>query len=67
MRVAQPHRDRTVRLPGSGVKPTATRAGMPSVRAIAAIAKEKWTQKPFRSFRNRLIAALPVPEFTEVS
>ncbi len=29
-----------------GAKPTATRAGMPSERAMAAIAKEKWTQKP---------------------
>lgn len=67
MRIAQPHRDRTVRLLGPGVKPTATRAGIPSVRAIAAIVKEKWTQKPCLSFRNRLIAALPVPEFTEVS
>ena len=42
-----------------GVKPTATRAGMPSVRAIAAIAKEKWTQKPSLSRRNRAIASEP--------
>lgn len=49
-----------------GVKPMATLAGIPSVRAIAAIVKEKWTQKPSLSFRKRPIAALPVPEFTEV-
>lgn len=50
-----------------GVKPTATRAGIPSVRAIAAIAKEKWTQKPSFSFRNRAIAAEPLPACTWVS
>lgn len=50
-----------------GAKPTATRAGMPSVRAIAAIANEKCTQKPRRSLRNRAIAAVPVPELTVVS
>ncbi len=50
-----------------GVKPTATRAGIPSVRAIAAMVNEKWTQKPRLSLRKRPIAALPVPEFTEVS
>ncbi len=50
-----------------GAKPTATRAGMPSVRAIAAIAKEKWTQKPCLSFRNLAIASRPVPTSTWVS
>lgn len=50
-----------------GVKPTATRAGMPRVLAIAAIVKEKWTQKPSFSFRNRSIAAVPVPDVTVVS
>lgn len=50
-----------------GVKPTATRAGMPSVRAIAAIEKEKWMQKPSRSRRNRAMADDPVPEVTVVS
>lgn len=50
-----------------GVKPTATRAGMPSVRAIAAIEKEKWTQKPSFSLRKRLMAETPVPEATCVS
>ena len=49
-----------------GVKPTATRAGMPSVRAIAAIAKEKWTQKPSFCFRNRAIACGPLPACTWV-
>ncbi|MCF0090971.1 hypothetical protein B0E37_06090 [Streptomyces sp. MH192] len=47
-----------------GVKPTATRAGMPSVRAIEAIAKEKWTQKPRLSRRKRAIAPEPVPTST---
>ena len=50
-----------------GVKPTATRAGMPSVRAIAAMAKEKWTQKPCLSFRKRAIASEPLPTCTWVS
>ncbi len=50
-----------------GVKPTATRAGMPSVRAIAAIENEKWTQKPSLSRRNRAMAVVPVPEVTDVS
>ncbi len=47
-----------------GMNPTATRAGMSSVRAIAAMAKEKWTQKPSLSFRNREIAVTPVPDDT---
>ncbi len=50
-----------------GVKPTATRAGMPSVRAIDAIAKEKWTQKPRLSLRKRAIAPEPLPTSTWVS
>ncbi len=45
-----------------GVKPTATRAGMPSERDIAAIEKAKWTQKPSLSARNRATACGPVPE-----
>lgn len=48
------------------MKPTATRAGIPSVRAIEAIAKEKWTQKPCLSFRKRAIAAEPLPTCTRV-
>lgn len=50
-----------------GAKPTATRAGMPSVRAIAAIANEKCTQKPCLSRRKRAIASRPVPTLTSVS
>jgi hypothetical protein len=50
-----------------GAKPTATLAGMPRVRAIAAIAKEKWTQKPCLSRRKLAIASGPVPTLTEVS
>ncbi len=50
-----------------GMKPTATRAGMPSVRAIAAIEKEKWMQKPSLSFRKREIACTPVPDCTSTS
>lgn len=50
-----------------GAKPTATRAGMSSERAIAAIAKEKWTQKPCLSFRKRAIACRPLPTLTLVS
>ncbi len=50
-----------------GAKPTATRAGMPRERAIAAMAKEKWTQKPSFSFRNRAIASEPLPMSTWVS
>lgn len=49
-----------------GVKPTATRAGMPSVRAIAAIEKEKWTQKPSFCRRNRAMASEPLPARTSV-
>ena len=49
------------------MKPTATRAGMPSVRAIEAIAKEKWTQKPSLSLRKRAIACDPLPTCTSVS
>lgn len=48
------------------MKPTATRAGMPSVRAMAAIEKEKWTQKPSFCLRNRAIAAEPLPARTSV-
>ncbi len=48
------------------MKPTATRAGMSRVRAIAAIVKEKWTQNPSLSRRNRAMADDPVPELTEV-
>lgn len=40
---------------------------MPRVRAIDAIANEKWTQKPSLSWRNRAIARAPVPERTSVS
>lgn len=50
-----------------GAKPTATLAGMPRERAIAAMAKEKWTQKPSLSFRNRAIASEPLPTLTWVS
>lgn len=50
-----------------GMKPTATRAGMPSERAIAAMEKEKWTQKPSLSFRKREIAWTPVPDSTSTS
>ncbi len=50
-----------------GAKPTATRAGMPRVRAIAAIAKEKWTQKPCFFFRKFAMAPEPRPTCTEVS
>ncbi|SCD66947.1 hypothetical protein GA0115252_11362 [Streptomyces sp. DfronAA-171] len=49
-----------------GVNPIATRAGMPSVRAIAAIEKEKWTQKPSFCCRNRAIACGPLPAPTRV-
>ncbi len=49
-----------------GVKPTATRAGMPSVRAIAAIENEKWTQNPSLSWRNLAMALLPLPDRTSV-
>ncbi|CAM5372402.1 hypothetical protein SCYAM73S_03242 [Streptomyces cyaneofuscatus] len=51
-----------------GVKPTATRAGMSRVRAIAAIVKEKWMQNPSLSRRNRAIAPRsPSADLTEVS
>ncbi len=50
-----------------GVKPTATRAGMPSVLAMAAMENEKWTQKPCFSSRKRAIAKTPLPEPTSVS
>ena len=46
-----------IRVPG--VKPTATRAGMSNVLAMAAMEKAKWMQKPSRWFRKRAIAALP--------
>ncbi len=44
-----------------GVKPIATRAGMSRVRAIAAMVKAKWTQKPCLVWRKRAIASTPVP------
>ncbi|GAA3237862.1 hypothetical protein GCM10020256_57720 [Streptomyces thermocoprophilus] len=50
-----------------GAKPTATRDGMPSVRAIAAIANEKWMQKPCLSRRKRAIAPESLPTSTSVS
>lgn len=50
-----------------GVKPTATRAGIPSVLAIAAMENEKWTQKPSFCLRKRVIAVTPVPDWTWVS
>ena len=50
-----------------GVKPTATREGIPRVRAIEAIAKEKWMQNPSLSRRNRAMASEPLPARTCVS
>lgn len=50
-----------------GVNPTATRAGIPRVRAMEAIEKAKWTQKPSLSARNLAMACEPVPEETFVS
>ena len=49
-----------------GVKPTATRAGMPRVRAIAAIENEKWTQKPSFCTQEAGIASEPLPARTSV-
>ncbi len=50
-----------------GVNPTATRAGIPSERDIAAIENAKWMQNPSLSARNRAMACGPVPEATFVS
>ncbi len=46
-----------------GVKPTATRAGMPSTLAMAAIAEAKCTQYPARRSRNGSSTAAPEPSY----
>ncbi len=47
-----------------GVKPTATRAGIPINRAMAANVAENCSQYPVRISRNWRIASLPWPRGT---